>query len=269
MGQKEWETVAIVLGVVDHPNLVKLIGYCVEDNELLLVYEHMVNGSLRDHLPSGTQTPLPWTVRLKVAQGIASGFTYLHEQLDSQIIVGEFNPSDILLDDQWKAKISNFGWAELRPQEGRSHVWTTFTGLGTEGYVAPEGPHTSMSDVWSYGVFLYELITGRRPIDRGQPLKERMLIEWVKPYVESKRFNQILDPRLQEGNDPLKSAEKLSNLADKCLSANPKLRPKMSEVLVMVNQIITDMLQAVRPASPQVLQVAPGLEKSFCRSYTG
>ncbi|GKV48433.1 hypothetical protein SLEP1_g55248 [Rubroshorea leprosula] len=110
------------------------------------------------------------------------------------------------------------------------------------GYAAPEyvgtGRLRSKSDVWSYGVFLFELITGRRPLDRNRPKSEQKLLEWIKPYVsDSKKFHQILDPRL-EGKYPLKSAQRLGTLANQCLVKNPKKRPKMSEVLEMVNQIV-------------------------------
>ncbi|KAJ0817687.1 putative protein kinase RLK-Pelle-RLCK-VIIa-2 family [Helianthus annuus] len=271
IGRKEWETEINVLGAVEHPNLVKLIGYCADDDEtrtqLLLVYEYMVNGSVEDHLYAKSKTPLSWTMRLKVAQDAARGLTYLHEELDVQIVLRDFKPSNILLDDQWNAKLADFGLAMLRPQQENSQV-STRPGLGTMGYIAPEyfieGHHTFKSDVWSYGVFLYELITGRRPIDCGLPLKEQMLIEWVKPYVESKRFNQIVDRRLLKGNYPLESAEKLSIIADKCLSANPKSRPKMSEVLVMVNQLVVRVpSQATSAASPLVPQVASDPNKTF------
>lgn len=110
------------------------------------------------------------------------------------------------------------------------------------GYAAPEyiqsGRLTSKSDVWSYGVFIYELITGRRPLDKNRPKNEQKLLEWVKPYIsDTKKFHQILDPRI-EWNGSHKSAQKLAAVADRCLTRHLKLRPKMSEVLEMVNQIV-------------------------------
>ena len=121
------------------------------------------------------------------------------------------------------------------------------------GYAAPEyiqtGGFMSKSNVWSYGVFLYELITGRHPLDRNRPENEQKLLEWVKPYVDSKRFSLIIDPRL-EGNYSLKSAKSLLFIANKCLSMNPNSRPKMSEVLEMVNQLIGVQSQAANPAPP-------------------
>ncbi|XP_076915017.1 serine/threonine-protein kinase PCRK1-like [Bidens hawaiensis] len=253
-GHKEWETEINVLGAVEHPNLVKLIGYCGEDNELLLVYEYMVNGSVRDHLSPKSETPLSWDMRLKVAQDAARGLTYLHEEMDFQIILRDFKSSNILLDDQFNARLSDFGVARLGPQEGFTHISTKF--VGTMGYAAPEylsvGRLTSKSDVWSYGVFLYELITGRRPLDKNRPQNEQKLLEWMKPYLgTSKRFHKIIDPRL-EGDYSLKSVQKLSFIANCCLCRDPKSRPKMSEVLEMVNKLIEAPSEAVNSVKETV-----------------
>ncbi|KAK3022051.1 hypothetical protein RJ639_047319 [Escallonia herrerae] len=242
-GHKEWVTEVNVLGVVEHPNLVKLVGYCAEDDERgiqrLLVYEYMPNCSVEDHLSTRAETPLPWPMRLKVAQEAARGLAYLHEEMDFQIIFRDFKSSNILLDEQWNAKLSDFGLARLGPPEGLTHVSTAV--VGTMGYAAPEyiqtGRLTSKSDVWSYGVFLYELITGRRPLDRNRPKSEQKLLEWVKPYLDSKKFRLIIDPRL-EGKYSLKSAQKLSIIANRCLARQAKSRPKMSEVLEMVNRVM-------------------------------
>ncbi|GMH13307.1 hypothetical protein Nepgr_015148 [Nepenthes gracilis] len=239
-GHKEWVTEVDLLGIVEHPNLVKLVGYCAEDDERLLVYEYMHNQSVQDHLCSWIRAPLPWFTRLKIAQDAARGLAYLHEGMDFQIIFRDFKSSNILLDDQWNAKLSDFGLARLGPSDGLSHVSTVV--VGTVGYAAPEyiqtGHLTSKSDVWSYGVFLYELITGRRPLDRNRPKNEQQLLDWVKPHLMgSKRFELILDPRLQ-GNYSVKAAQKLAAVANKCLARQPKARPKMSQVLDMVTRII-------------------------------
>ncbi|KAF7147587.1 hypothetical protein RHSIM_Rhsim03G0093200 [Rhododendron simsii] len=243
-GHKEWVTEVNVLGVVEHPNLVKLVGYCAEDDERgiqrLLVYEYMPNRSVEDHLSPRSETPLPWAMRLKIAQDAARGLAYLHEGMDFQIIFRDFKSSNILLDEQWNAKLSDFGLARLGPLEGETHVSTAV--VGTLGYAAPEymqtGHLTSRSDIWSYGVFLYELITGRRPMDRNRPKNEQKLLDWVRPHLaDSKKFHQILDPRL-EWNGLIKSAQRLAVVANRCLTRNSKSRPKMSEVLEMVNRIV-------------------------------
>ncbi|XP_040384070.1 serine/threonine-protein kinase PCRK1-like isoform X2 [Oryza brachyantha] len=242
-GHKEWVTEVNVLGVVDHPNLVKLIGYCAEDDErgmqLLLVYEFMPNGSLADHLSSRSPRPASWAMRLRVALDTARGLKYLHEESEIKIIFRDLKPSNILIDENWNAKLSDFGLARLGPQEG-SHVSTAV--VGTIGYAAPEYIHTgrlsSKNDIWSYGVVLYELLTGRRPLDRNRPRGEQNLIEWVKPYSsDAKKLEIIMDPRL-EGKYSLKSAAKLASVANKCLVRHARHRPKMSEVLEMVQKII-------------------------------
>lgn len=243
-GHKEWVTEVSVLGVVEHPNLVKLLGYCADDDERgiqrLLIYEYMPNGSVEDHLSSRSRTLLPWAMRLRIARDAARGLTYLHEEMDFQIIFRDFKSSNILLDDQWNAKLSDFGLARLGPPDGLTHVSTAI--VGTLGYAAPEyirtGRLTSKNDVFSYGVFLYELITGRRPIDKNRPKSEQRLLDWVRPYLSDlKKFELIVDPRLGK-NYPLKSVHKLSQVANKCLVRQPKSRPKMSDVLDMVNHIV-------------------------------
>ncbi|KAL2487431.1 Protein kinase superfamily protein [Abeliophyllum distichum] len=255
-GHKEWVTEVNVLGVVEHPNLVKLIGYCAEDDERgiqrLLIYEYMPNGSVEDHLSTKSDTPLSWDMRLKIAQDAARGLAYLHEEMDFQIIFRDFKSSNILLDEQWNAKLSDFGLARLGPAEGLSHVSTAV--VGTMGYAAPEyvqtGRLTCKSDVWSYGVFLFELITGRRPLDRNRPRREQKLLEWIRPYLsDNKKFQQILDPRL-EGKHFLKSAHKLSHVANRCLARHRKARPNMSEVLEMVNQIVEASSRVGNPQPP-------------------
>ncbi|MBA0774483.1 hypothetical protein Gotri_009690 [Gossypium trilobum] len=249
-GHKEWINEVRFLGVVKHPNLVKLVGYCAEDDERgiqrLLVYELMRNKSLEDHLLARMHAPLPlpWLIRLKIAQDAARGLAYLHEEMDFQLIFRDFKTSNILLDEDFNAKLSDFGLARQGPLEGFGHVSTSV--VGTVGYAAPEyvqtGRLTAKSDVWSFGVVLYELITGRRALERNLPRSEQKLLEWVKPYIsDSKKFHLIIDPRL-EGQYCIKSAQKLASLANKCLMKNPKSRPKMSEVVEMLGNIISGTL---------------------------
>ncbi|KAI3748419.1 hypothetical protein L6452_11469 [Arctium lappa] len=259
-GHKEWVTEVNVLGIVQHPNLVKLVGYCAEDHEKgiqrLLVYEYMPNRCVEYHLSNRSGTPLSWSIRLKIAQDTARGLAYLHEGMDFQIIFRDFKSSNILLDDQWNAKLSDFGLARLGPKEGLTHVTTAV--VGTMGYAAPEyiqtGRLTFKNDVWSYGVFLYELITSKRPMDRNRPTGEQKLLEWVRPYLDDTNFPLIVDSRL-EGEYSLRSALKLSMIANKCLSRDPKSRPKMSEVLEMLNRLVAAQPE-VGPRSPHQVPVA-------------
>lgn len=138
--------------------------------------------------------------------------------------------------------------------------------VGTIGYAAPEyiqtGHLTAKSDVWSYGIFLYELITGRRPLERNRPKNEQKLLEWVKPNLsDMKKFQTILDPRL-EGKYSLRSAQRLASVANRCLVRHPKARPKMSEVLAMVNRIVEAMETGSPKAPLKVVATNDELEKS-------
>ncbi|KAH0918555.1 hypothetical protein HID58_026215 [Brassica napus] len=248
LGHKEWINEVSFLGVVNHPNLVKLVGYCADDDERgmqrLLVYELMSNKSLEDHLVGRVMSvSLPWITRLKIAQDAAQGLAYLHEQMDFQLIFRDFKSSNILLDERFSAKLSDFGLARQGPPEGLGHVSTSV--VGTVGYAAPEyvqtGKLTAKSDVWSFGVVLYELITGRRAVDRNRPRGEQKLLEWVKPYVsDSKKFHVIVDPRLQGQYYCIKSVQRVAALANKCLMKQPKSRPRMSEVVSFLGSIIDE-----------------------------
>ncbi|KAJ7980852.1 Protein kinase [Quillaja saponaria] len=247
-GHKEWINEVNLLGVIKHPNLVKLVGYCAEDDERgiqrLLVYELMHNKSLEEHLLVRVPSPLTWIARLKIAQDAARGLAYLHEEMDFQLIFRDFKTSNILLDEDFNAKLSDFGLARQGPVEGFSHISTSV--VGTVGYAAPEYVHTgrltAKSDVWSFGVVLYELITGRRAVERNLPRNEQKLLEWVRPYVsDTRKFHLIVDPRL-EGEYCIKSAQKLASLANKCLTKQPKSRPKMSEVVDKLGSIISETM---------------------------
>jgi len=262
-GHKEWIAEVHFLGLVEHPNLVKLVGYCAEDDarglQLLLVYEFMPNKSLEDHLFSRELPVLPWATRLKIALGAAHGLANLHEELNIQIIFRDLKSSNILLDEDFNPKLSDFGLARQGPSGGFTHVSTAL--VGTAGYAAPEyiqtGHVSSKSDVWSFGVVLYELLTGRRAMDNRLPKNEQKLLEWVKPYIsESNRFSLILDPRLR-GQYSLKEAHRIASLAHRCLVKQPKARPKMSEV---VNEL-KNIIGASKSGSPQSVVAIPSAER--------
>lgn len=231
-GHKEWLAEVNYLGDLLHPNLVKLIGYCIEDDQRLLVYEFMPRGSLENHL-FRRSLPLPWSVRMKVLLGAAKGLTFLHEEAERPVIYRDFKTSNILLDADYNAKLSDFGLAKDGPEGDKTHVSTRV--MGTYGYAAPEyvmtGHLTSRSDVYSFGVVLLEMITGRRSMDKNRPNGEHNLVEWARPYLgERRRFYRLIDPRL-EGHFSIKGAQKAAQLAAHCLSRDPKARPLMSEVV--------------------------------------
>ncbi|XP_010524324.1 PREDICTED: probable receptor-like protein kinase At5g15080 [Tarenaya hassleriana] len=231
-GHKEWLAEINFLGNLVHPNLVKLNGYCIEDDQRLLVYEFMPRGSLENHL-FRRSLPLPWSIRMKIALGAAKGLSFLHEEALKPVIYRDFKTSNILLDADYNAKLSDFGLAKDAPDEGKTHVSTRV--MGTYGYAAPEyvmtGHLTSKSDVYSFGVVLLEMLTGRRSMDKTRPNGEHNLVEWARPHLhDRRRFYRLLDPRL-EGHFSIKGAQKATQLAVKCLSRDPKVRPKMSEVV--------------------------------------
>ncbi|XP_052170574.1 probable serine/threonine-protein kinase PBL19 isoform X1 [Diospyros lotus] len=245
-GHKQWLAEVKYLSILNHPNLVKLIGYCSEDWErglhCLLVYEYMPNKSLEDHLFSSTLAPLAWKRRLEIILGTAEGLAYLHGGFKVQVIHRDFKSSNVLLDENFKPKLSDFGIAREGPTGDRTHVSTDV--VGTFGYSAPEyvetGHLTFKSDIYSFGVVLYEVLTGRRTVDRDRPPMEQRLVEWVQRYpADSNMFSRIIDRRL--GNQySLPTAQKIAKLADSCLKWSPKYRPTMTEVVESLKEAIQD-----------------------------
>ncbi|GAB4832831.1 Serine/threonine-protein kinase pbl35 [Ancistrocladus abbreviatus] len=230
-GHREWVAEVDFLGQLHHPNLVKLIGYCIEDDQRLLVYEFMTRGSLENHLFRRT-IPLSWSSRVKIALGAAKGLGFLHGNPEP-VIYRDFKTSNILLDSEFNAKLSDFGLAKAGPQGDKTHVSTRV--VGTYGYAAPEyvmtGHLTSKSDVYSFGVVLLEILTGRRSMDKKRPSGEQNLVTWARPYLTDKRkLYQLVDPRL-ELNYSIKGVQKVAQLACNCLNRDPKSRPSMDEVV--------------------------------------
>ncbi|CAI9765983.1 unnamed protein product [Fraxinus pennsylvanica] len=232
-GHREWLTEVVFLGELRHPHLVKLIGYCCEEEHRLLVYEYMPRGSLENQLFRRYSMSLPWSTRMKIAIGAAKGLAFLHEA-ENPVIYRDFKASNILLDSDYTPKLSDFGLAKDGPEGDDTHVTTRI--MGTHGYAAPEyvmtGHLTAASDVYSFGVVLLELLTGRRSVDKTRPHREQNLVEWAKPMLKNpkKLLSRLMDPRL-EGQYPEMGAQKAASLAYQCLSHNPKLRPQMSDVI--------------------------------------
>nr|CAB3497177.1 unnamed protein product [Digitaria exilis] len=238
-GLQEWQSEVNFLGRLSHPNLVRLLGYCGEDRELLLVYEFMIKGSLENHLfRRVSQEPLPWNTRLKIAIGAARGLAFLHSS-EKQVIYRDFKASNILLDSDFTAKLSDFGLAKNGPSAGRSHVTTRI--IGTYGYAAPEYVATGhlyvKSDVYGFGVVLLELLTGLRAHDLNRPSHQQNLVDWARPFLAGRgKLTSLMDQRLG-GQYPPKAALQAARLANRCLAGDPRSRPAMADVLAALEGI--------------------------------
>ncbi|KAK3154872.1 hypothetical protein QOZ80_2BG0196090 [Eleusine coracana subsp. coracana] len=262
-GVQEWQSEVNFLGRLSHPNLVRLLGYCWEEKELLLVYEYMAKGSLEDHLfrteprKGGTAAaqPLSWSLRLRIAIGAARGLAFLHSS-EKHVIYRDFKASNILLDTHFNAKLSDFGLAKDGPAGGSSHVTTRV--MGTYGYAAPEYVATGhlyvKSDVYGFGVVLLEILTGLRALDTDRPAAQQNLADWAKTYLADRRkLARLIDPRL-EGQYSSRGAQRAAQLTLRCLAADHKNRPSMSEVVAVLEEIESMSRNATRldgSASPR------------------
>lgn len=237
-GHREWLAEIVFLGQLRHPNLVKLIGYCSEEEHRLLVYEYMARRSLADQLFQRYSAALPWSIRMKIALGAAKGLAFLHE-MDQPVIYRDFKTSNILLDSNYSAKLSDFGLAKDGPEGDDTHVTTSI--MGTRGYAAPEyimtGHLSTKSDVYGFGVVLLELLTGKEAMDKTLCCRRLSLVQWARPQLKDlKKLDHVLDPRL-EGQFSIKGAQGAAALAYKCLSNHPKPRPTMSDVVKILETL--------------------------------
>ncbi|KAG0491188.1 hypothetical protein HPP92_008051 [Vanilla planifolia] len=235
MGQaeKEFRVEVEAIGHVRHKNLVRLLGYCIEGIHRLLVYEYVNNGNLEQWLHGAMcqHGVLSWDSRMKVIIGTAKALAYLHEGIEPKVVHRDIKSSNILIDEEFNGKLSDFGLAKLLGS-GKSHLTTRV--MGTFGYVAPEYANTGLlnekSDVYSFGVLLLEVVTGRDPVDYGRPANEVSLVEWIKFMVGSRRSEEVVDPSLDV--KPSSKALKLSLLAAlKCVDPDSERRPKMGQVV--------------------------------------
>ncbi|KAL2488148.1 Serine/threonine-protein kinase [Forsythia ovata] len=234
-GNQEFLVEVLMLSLLHHQNLVNLIGYCADGEQRLLVYEYMSLGSLEDHLLDlpPNRPPLTWFARIKIALHAARGLEYLHDKANPPVIYRDLKSSNILLDDEFNAKLSDFGLAKLGPIGDKSHVSSRV--MGTYGYCAPEyqrtGQLTVKSDVYSFGVVLLELITGRRAVDTTRRHEQQNLVTWAEPiFKEPSRFSELVDPLLKE-DFPKKSFNQAVAVAAMCLQDDASIRPLMSDVV--------------------------------------
>ncbi|WOL19015.1 serine/threonine-protein kinase [Canna indica] len=237
-GDKEWLAEVNYLGQLSYPNLVKLVGYCCEGDYRLLVYEYMPCGSLEKHLFRRMSVAMPWSTRMKIALGAAKGLAFLHGS-ERPIIYRDFKTSNILLDADYNAKLSDFGLAKEGPMGDETHVSTRV--VGTKGYAAPEyimtGHLTARSDVYGFGVVLLEMLTGKKAMDKNRPPREQNLVDWARPLLmHSRKLLKLIDSRM-EGQYSNKVATEVAGLAYRCLSQNPKGRPTMNQVVEILESI--------------------------------
>ncbi|XP_010662681.1 probable serine/threonine-protein kinase At1g01540 [Vitis vinifera] len=224
------------IGHATHKNLVKLIGYSIEGDHRMLVYDYTDNGNLHQwlHAYAGSVSPLTWSIRMKIIMGTAKGLAYLHEDIEPNAIHRDLKSSNILLDQQWNPKIFDFGFLKLIGDEGSqatTHV------ADTPGYLAPEyastGILTDKSDVYSFGVLIMEIISGRTPLDYGQPQSEVCLVDWVKSMVSDRKLDFVVDPKLPEMPDSIE-LKRVLLIALCCVDPDAKSRPKMGDVIHML-----------------------------------
>ncbi|KAL0412828.1 UNVERIFIED_CONTAM: putative leucine-rich repeat receptor-like protein kinase [Sesamum radiatum] len=230
-GGMEFATEIELLSRVHHKNLVSLLGFCFDQGEQMLVYEYIINGSLKDGLTGRLGIRLDWMRRLRIALGAARGVHYLHELADPPIIHRDIKPSNILLDERLNAKVADFGLSKPMGEQERSHVTTEVK--GTAGYFDPEyymtQQLTQKSDVYSFGVVLLELLTARRPIEKG-----KYIVTEVKQAMDKTKdmynLEAILDPIVASNTVP-GSVEKVVDLALKCIQEPGFHRPTMVKCL--------------------------------------
>lgn len=241
-GQREFLAEMETLGKVKHRNLVPLLGYCSYGDEKLLVYEYMVNGSLdlwlRNRSSSGSVELLNWSKRLKIAIGSARGLAFLHHGFTPHIIHRDIKASNILLNEEFEAKVADFGLARLISAY-ETHVSTDIA--GTFGYIPPEYGQswkaTTRGDVYSFGVILLELVTGKEPIGPDfKDIEGGNLVGWVCMKMKKGQAVEVLDQTVLDADSKRMMLQTLK-IAALCVSENPANRPPMLQVLKFLKRI--------------------------------
>ncbi|KAL4204994.1 hypothetical protein AMTRI_Chr01g112470 [Amborella trichopoda] len=257
-GEREFRAEVEIISRVHHRHLVSLVGYCIAEHHRLLVYEFVPNNTLEYHLHGRGQPVMSWGIRVKIALGAARGLAYLHEDCHPRIIHRDIKSANILLDNSFEAQVADFGLAKLT-NDTYTHVSTRV--MGTFGYMAPEyassGKLTDRSDVFSFGVVLLELITGRKPVDTSQPLGDESLVEWARPLlsqaIDTGNFEELADPRLEQ-NFVGSNMFRMIEAAAACVRHSAPKRPRMAQVVRALenDSDISDLTNGVKPGQSTV-----------------
>ncbi|KAG6718648.1 hypothetical protein I3842_04G162200 [Carya illinoinensis] len=252
-GEREFQAEVEIISRVHHKHLVSLVGYCITGSQRLLVYEFVPNNTLEFHLHGKGRPTMDWSTRHKIALGSAKGLAYLHEDCHPKIIHRDIKAANILIDFKFEAKVADFGLAKVS-SDTNTHVSTRV--MGTFGYMAPEyassGKLTDKSDVFSYGIMLLELITGRRPVDTTHSYMEDSLVDWARPLLtralEERNFDALIDPRLQNDFDPNEMTSMVA-CAAACVRHSARRRPRMSQIVRALegDASLSDLNEGIRP----------------------
>ncbi|ONI30222.1 hypothetical protein PRUPE_1G238400 [Prunus persica] len=252
---QQFVTEVALLSRIHHRNLVPLIGYCEEEHQCILVYEYMHNGTLRDHIHGSTsQKHLDWQTRLRVAEDAAKGLEYLHTGCNPSIIHRDVKTSNILLDINMRAKVSDFGLSR-QTEEDLTHV--SSVARGTVGYLDPEyyasQQLTEKSDVYSFGVVLLELISGKKAVSTEDFGDELNIVYWARSLIRKGDVVSIIDPFLQ-GNVKIDSIWRIAEVAIQCVEQHGVSRPRMQEIILAIQDAMkiekgTEASQKISPSS--------------------
>ncbi|KAJ9190017.1 hypothetical protein P3X46_001254 [Hevea brasiliensis] len=225
-----------ILARVRHKNLLSLRGYCAEGQERLIVYDYMPNLSLLSHLHGqhSAECHLDWKRRMNIAMGSAEGIAYLHHHATPHIIHRDIKASNVLLDSDFHAQVADFGFAKLIP-DGATHVTTRVK--GTLGYLAPEyamlGKASESCDVYSFGILLLELASGKKPLEKTSGTVKRTITDWALPLAYERKFTELADPKLN-GKFEEEELKRVVLVALKCADNRPETRPTMLDVVELL-----------------------------------
>ncbi|XXG81377.1 hypothetical protein AAC387_Pa09g2027 [Persea americana] len=257
-GEREFQAEVEIISRVHHRHLVSLEGYCIAGGQRMLVYDYVPNNTLEYHLHGEDGSSMDWPTRLKIALGSAKGLAYLHEDCHPKIIHRDIKTANILLDYNFDAMVADFGLAKLS-SDNYTHVSTRV--MGTFGYLAPEyassGKLTEKSDVFSFGVMLLELITGRRPVDTVHSHMDDSLVDWARPILNRTlgdgNYSELVDHRLENNYNPNEMARMVA-CAAACVRHSAKRRPKMSQIVRALEGDVSleDLNEGVRPGQSSV-----------------